>query len=445
MSLNARIALGAAFVLSVFIALTGFALDRAFHDSAGSARQDRLLGQLYLLIGAAEVDSKGRISMPPTLSEARFSLPDSGLYAVITDTGGVVVWRSVSTLGTQAPFQGVLAAGQKRFEQRQDQAGQSYFVQSLGVNWTTGRQRHAFTFSVMENMAEFNAQINRYQQSLWGWLGAMAVLLLAVQALVLRWGLRPLRRVAVELAAIDAGRQERVQGRYPKELTRLTDNLNALLLHERAQQKRYRDALADLAHSLKTPLAVMRAALSGKQEQKLLQATVEEEIVKMDRIVGYQLQRAATAAPSTLAVPVLLRPLAAKILNSLEKVYFDKGIMASVLIDEALAFRGDEGDLMELLGNLLDNACKWCRNAVQISAASDEKTLTIAVEDDGPGIPPELAQSILKRGVRADESIPGHGIGLAVVRDIVQAYGGTVEIGPSSLGGAALKLRFPQQ
>lgn len=435
-SLNQRIIFSASFVLAVFIALATLALDRAFYESARSARQERLLGQVYLLIAAAEVDRDGKLSLSPGLSEARFSLPGSGLYARITDHNGKYVWHSPSALGVAAPFQDRLAAGEKRFDTLP-----SYFVQSLGVNWVVGQGHFAFTFSVSEDLAEFNAQIRRYRQSLWTWLAVLAVLLLMAQVVVLRWGLRPLRGVARELNAIESGRQEKLQGVYPKEIKRLTDNLNSLIQHERTRQIRYRNALGDLAHSLKTPLAVMRGALSGDRAQ--LPATIEDQVARMDSIVAYQLQRAATSGmKNPMATPVPIRPVMEKIVAALNKVHREKNVSVEIMVPDDLAFPGDEGDLMELLGNLADNAYKWCRSKVSMSAVIHDGLLTITIEDDGAGIAPSQAENILQRGVRADEAVPGHGIGLAVVRDIAEAYQGTVGAGRSSLGGALIRVDF---
>jgi two-component system sensor histidine kinase PhoQ len=262
--------------------------------------------------------------------------------------------------------------------------------------------------------------------------------------------LRPLRRVAAEIRAIEGGEQERLGGDYPAELKALTENLNGLLQRERAHQQRYRDALGDLAHSLKTPLAVMRGALSEQSrgtlsESSSLAATMAEESEKMQRIVDYQLQRAATMGPSSpLAASVEIRPLAERIMASLDKVYRDKAISAEMHVDqEASGFRGDQGDLLELLGNLLDNAYKWSAGRVKLSVAVEAGKLTLSVEDDGPGIPPADIERILQRGTRADQSAPGQGIGLAVVASIVQAYGGEIEIGRSALGGAGITIRLP--
>lgn len=437
MSLNARIAFWGAVVLAVFILLTGFALDRAFRESASSSHEARLLGQLYLLISAAEPVAGG-ITMPDALAEPRFSLPGSGLYAAVSDAGGDFVWHSQSATGRDLPFASRLQPGAKNFESRMDSRGRSYFVESMGVKWVIRGEIEAFTFSVAEDLKDFDAQIEHYRRSLAARLGLMSVLLLFTQAAVLRWGLAPLRRVSIEIGEIEAGKRDKL-GAYPVELSRLTESLNKLLLHERAQQKRYRDALADLAHSLKTPLAVMRAALQSDE----LRETVEDEVAKMNRIVGYQLQRAATAAPSSLAAPCMIGPLVEKIAKSLSKVYFDKGVTVSVMIDPRMAFRADEGDMMEMLGNLIDNAFKWCTREVRIGAKRENGALVMAVEDDGPGIP--LDANIMERGARADEAVPGHGIGLAVVKDIAAAYGGVLEADVSVLGGAAFRVILPER
>ncbi|HVK55500.1 MAG TPA: ATP-binding protein [Burkholderiales bacterium] len=445
-SINARIIVSASIVLLVFIIATGLALDRAFRDSARSARQERLLGQIYLLIAAAEVNADGLIAMPPSFSEARFSLPGSGLYGTITDAVGGIAWRSPSALGVETPLPKPIPAGQQHFNQHEDLSGRPFFVYSLGISWAAGARHFPFTFTVTEDLTAFNAQLDLYRRSLWSWLGGMAALLLCAQMIVLRWGLRPLRRVTGEISAIEAGRQERLQGDYPYEIARLTDNLNALLKREHAQQKRYRDALADLAHSLKTPLAVVRGALSSKRDLGTLANAVDEEVTRMNQIVEYQLQRAATAGRSAgLGIRTPLRPVAEKILASLRKVYRDKQISVECEIAEVVFFRGDEGDLTELLGNLTDNAFKWCAGKVAIHAEIRDGKLSITVEDDGPGIDAAQAQRILERGVRTDQTVPGHGIGLAIVRDIIQSYEGEIAIAPSSLGGAAIRITTPSR
>ncbi len=176
------------------------------------------------------------------------------------------MWRSRSTLSVDAPHGAPLAAGTQRFEEMD--RGRRLLRRELRLSWATAGGSFPFTFSVAEDLTPYHEQLAVYRRSLWTWLGAMALLLLAAQWAILRWGLSPLRRVADELTRLEQGKQERIAGNYPTELQRLTENLNTLLTHERAQQKRYRDALADLAHSLKTPLALVRAALRETRTQR---------------------------------------------------------------------------------------------------------------------------------------------------------------------------------
>lgn len=441
-SLTARVAIGAGLVVAVFVVLSAFALERAFRDSARSSRQERLLAQVYLSMAAAEVDAQGRLTLGNGPLDPKLEMPGSGLYAVISDGRGEVVWRSRSALNVELPKVPPLAPGSQRFDEVASTDG-GFLVQSFGVSWATAGGSYPFTFSIAEDLQPYHEQLNIYRRSLWGWLGAMALLLLVAQSLILRWGLRPLRRVADELTRLEQGRQEEIAGNYPTEVKRLTDNLNAVLTHERARQQRYRDALADLAHSLKTPLALVRGALSTARPEPELSRALQEQVERMDHIVGYHLQRAAASGRTGLAVPQPLRPAVERTLKALAKVHADKRIETEVAIDPALRFRGDEGDLMELLGNVLDNACKWCRSRVRAHAALSEGQLALTVEDDGPGISDADAQRVLERGNRADQSVPGHGIGLAVTRDIVEAYGGRVVIARSALGGAAVTLLLP--
>jgi len=441
-SLTARVTVGAGLVLAVFVALSAFALERAFRDSARSSREERLLAQVYLLMAAAEVDAQGQLTLGNAPSDPKLEVPGSGLYAVISDGQGHALWRSHSALNVELPQISPLPAGSHAFDEAAG-SGDGFFVQSFGVSWATAGGSYPFTFGVAEDLHPYHEQLNIYRRSLWGWLGAMALLLLVAQLLILRWGLSPLRQVADELTRLEQGQQQNIAGNYPTEVRRLTDNLNTLLTHERARQKRYRDALADLAHSLKTPLALVRGALSMAKPEPELGRALEEQVERMDRIVGYHLQRAAASGRSGLAAPLPLRPAVERTLKALAKVHAEQQIETEIVIDPAIRFRGDEGDLMELLGNVLDNACKWCRGRVRICASVSGGELALSVEDDGPGISEANAQRVLERGNRADQSVPGHGIGLAVTRDIVDAYGGRIVIARSALGGAGVTLRLP--
>jgi len=434
-SLSARIGWSAAVVLAVFIVLTALALERAFADSAAAAQRERLFAQLYLVMAATEVSGDRNVQPPATLGDARFALPGSGLYARIDDEHGKPLWRSPSALGVALP-ETLPVSGE--YYGRQTVAGERHFVAAMRVNWETHTGSLPLTYSVYEHPAVYHEQMARYRRSLWGWLGAMAALLLGLLAAAVAWGLRPLRAVAAELRAIEAGAQPALQGDYPREIRLLSDNINTLLHHEHAQQARYKHALADLAHSLKTPLAILRGIDAGVQAPLL-----EEQVARMDGIVQHQLQRAATAGRAALAPPLALAPLLQRLLSALYKVHADKPVTVQQALDEGVSFRAVEGDAMELLGNLLENAFKWCRAEIRIGAVIRGARLHITIEDDGPGIAPEAAEQVLQRGARLDETTPGHGIGLAMAHDIVNAYDGELKIGRSALGGAMLEVILP--
>jgi two-component system sensor histidine kinase PhoQ len=416
-------------------------LDRAFRESALSALREQLKIHVYSLLGAAEIDEVGRLVMPARLPEERFSIPGSGLYAQVLQEDGTVVWRSRSMLGVSVPFAQISTPGVPVFAQGVAGDGTHVFTLGLKVYWEMGGQRAlGLSFQTAQGREEFDALLEGFRQSLWAWLGGVALLLLTAQGLILRWGLAPLRGVAFELSEIEAGRRHEIGGHYPRELRLLTDRLNAFLHNRAGMLERYRNGLGDLAHSLKTPLAVLRAALDSPGDARQLRETLREQLERLQKSIDYQFQRAAASGRGALSAPLPLRPVVDKLSQSLQKVYADKRLRIDLEIDDGAAFHGEEGDLMEVLGNLLDNACKWARRRVVIRARRRGR-LMLEVEDDGPGIPEALRLQISTRGVRADPAVEGHGIGLAVVREIVQeVYRGDFEIGSGRMGGALVRV-----
>lgn len=441
MSLNQRILISATLVLLIFIVGIALTLDRAFYDSARLGVQDRLFAKLLMLMGDAEVEDSGELDVPTNLLDAELGHVNSDTYAFIIDHTHTIAWRSTSSLNKPMPAITLLEKGKKEFTQIMIN-GEPHFIYRYGVAWETPSGDYPLTFNVITDTVLFEAQIDRYREDLWGWLGIMAVFLLATQMLVLRWGLQPLRKVSVELAAIESGQQENLKGAYPSELMPLTDSINSLINHEHKQQKRYRNGLADLAHSLKTPLAVLQGAIHGEEDESIRRRTIQEQIDRMDNTIQYQLRRAATAGSSPGMGLIMLRPMADRIVNTVIKAYRDKHPAVTVKIDEAIGLRIDEGDLMELLGNLVDNAFKWCHRNIHLSAGYEGNQVIIQVKDDGPGIRPHEIARILERGVRADQSTPGHGIGLAIVRDIIQVYGGELSLDNNPTGGLCVTLRL---
>ncbi|OQK16307.1 hypothetical protein AU255_14555 [Methyloprofundus sedimenti] len=439
MSLTTRINLSAAIVLLSFICLTAFALERAFFESTESALRDTMSSQLFALMAAAEVENQ-HVMMPSNELDALLGLPASGIYATISNSAGKILWQSSSSLGITLPKPPLLKQGEKTFNKSYvDDNG--FYLTAYTVLWTTRAGSVELTFSVITDLRSFDRQINRYRTTLWGWLIAMAALLLCSQAIILRWGLAPLRKVGIELNRIETGKQQQIEAQYPQEIERLTDNINLLLEQERQQKIRYRDAMGNLAHSLKTPLAVLQVSLQtdDQQQDKL---SMQEQLNRMDAIVKYQLQWAVTAGDTILGASVNLLSTINRLLNSLQKVYAGKAIAVQVNVDSRLNFRGDEGDLMEVLGNLLENAFKWSNQHIVIKAEQTTHHLLISIDDDGVGINPEKVEALLQRGVRADQATAGHGIGLSIVKNIVQAYGGQLTLSKSHLGGVRVCISF---
>jgi len=447
LSIRARLVWGGFLVLLAFLAGAGWAVQRAYTDSVRAARFARLQTTVYLLMAGAELNAKGSLVMPATLAEPRLSLPASGLYANIANVDKNEEWQSASTLGLNPPFQRRQVAGQWQFDtvvapqaQSADQgkAGRAFLGASYAVKWSVNDQVAPLVFSVLEDKTEFDRELQAFQRTLWSWLGGTGLLLLLSQTLLLRWGLAPLGRMAREIQHIEKGEQAKVEGRYPSELAGLTHNLNVLMDQERARQTRYKDALDDLAHSLKTPLAVLRAALNEPGE---LPGMVAQQVTRMDDIVVHQLGRAGASGAARFAPHLALAPILNRICDTLAKVYVEKNLVFSVDCPAALTWRIDEGDAFEILGNVLDNAAKWARQNVSARIWLDDKRLCIRVSDDGPGfIDP---QAVLQRRVRLDERVPGHGIGLSVVKDLVASHQGELTISHAEAGGAQMDIVLP--
>lgn len=438
MSLNQRIILSATLVLVIFITLTAITLERAFVDSSESALRDTLTSQLYALMAVAEVENNN-IIMPSNQLDALLGLPASGIYAYITNSAEQILWQSSSALGAKPPQPNALTSGENNFTEISVD-NKNYYSFAYGVDWASPTSNIALTFTISTDLKSFNKKISKYRNTLWGWLVAMAMLLLVSQALILRWGLSPLRKVGIELNRIESGEQEQILAKYPNEIERLTGNINILLEGERAQKIRYRNALGDLAHSLKTPLAVLQSSLNEIKSKP--DDSMQEQIMRMNSIVEYQLQRAATAGTASIGKAVNVNTITSRLLESLDKVYHDKHIRVDIAIDEKLIFKGDEGDLMEILGNLLDNAFKWSNHQIQIKATTTGNQLYITINDDGSGIAREKVDELLQRGVRADQTTAGHGIGLSIVKNIVEAYHGSLNIEKSQLGGVQVSIHL---
>lgn len=289
----------------------------------------------------------------------------------------------------------------------------------------------------------------------WNWFVYVLVanLLLVIPLLWVAawWSLRPIESLAKEVRELEEHHREKLNPVTTRELTSLVRNLNRLLKSERERYDKYRTTLTDLTHSLKTPLAVLQSTLRSLRSAKLSVDDAEpvmlEQISRISQQIGYYLHRASMRSGSALLSRELhpVAPLLDNLTSALNKVYQRKGVSISLDISPEISFIGEKNDFMEVMGNLLDNACKYCLEFVEISARQDDDQLHIIVEDDGPGIPQGKRDQVFDRGQRADTLRPGQGVGLSVARDIVEQYDGRIETGDSLLGGARMVVIFGRQ
>jgi len=447
-SLQTRLVLAFGILLILFLGLTGLVLDRAFRESVAAAVEERLQLQINALIGVAEPDNG--VFFVPDLEEARFSQINSGLYGFILDASGQVLWRSPSALNLsleQAEFLNQpMERGQTVFGSMETTEQGRLSYASYGIFWSPLEQE--FSFVVMESVEPTTAEIREFQSNLYLWFGGLAVLLSIVQILLLRWGMKPLQQLATEVSSIEAGEKDQVQQQYPPELKAVSKNLNLLIKSERERQSRYRTTLGDLAHSLKTPLAVISGIVqqSGGNRSNISSdpaslKDLEEQLERMNQIVSYQLKRATRSEKSRyLGVPVKVAPVVAKIIGALAKVYRDRQISVDQELETDAVFHGEESDLMELCGNLLDNAFKYGESRIHVRVFHKGRQLHIEIEDDGNGIAEGDREWVLQRGARGDTLKSGQGIGLAVAVDIVSSYNGQISVGSGSLGGAKIQV-----
>lgn len=445
-SIRARVLLAASVVLVGFVGLAGLALDRAFRSSAESSVREYLQSQVYGLLAAAEISPDAELELPPSLPEPRLSRINSGLFAWVRDASGSVEWKSPSAIGIEMDEQAHPRPGMFAFRRDATAGGQAVLAASYSVIWETGDgEELPFMVTVAEDFGAYESRVSTFRRTLWLWLAGLVVVLVVGQLAMLFWLLRPLGNIAAEIGGVERGERDRLSTDYPQELRSLALNLNALLVNERNQRQRYRDKLDELAHSLKTPLTVLRNVVDRHQDRDSdMLREVAGQVERMQTIVSYQLHSAAgSRGEFSLARPV--KPEIDKLARSLGKAYHDRNIDIALDVDERHRFRGDVGDFIEIMGNLMDNACKYCRSRVRVTVdqhgAADE--LSLVVEDDGPGIPEWQRGDIAGRRVRGDTRTEGQGIGFAVVADIVAGYGGTVEIGDSALGGARVVVRLP--
>lgn len=456
LGLQSRLLILTLFVLGASLGLTGVVLDSSFRASNLAAAEEQLELLIYSVMGAVEEVESG-LYLPEIATTGGLSQPESGLYALVQTVDGDVFWRSRSARlsdVTFAPAPGNLAPGDFRFLDGRSVNIDRFFL-TYAVIWEDRNEEVELLFRAAADTEPFQAQVREFRRNLWFGLLGVAGLVMLVQVVAVRVGLKPVRVMADEVLELESGKRTALSDDYPRELTGLAENLDRFIEHETASRARHRNALDDLAHSLKTPLAVIRNALRDERtagvvngEQALDRALLRDQLDRMETTVAHQLSRAVSSGPVVVGHLTAVRKVAERLGRALRTAYRDKSLKLDIVGSQKLKFRGDERDLMEILGNLLENAFKYTRSRVQVQvlaapASHPEAGVLLQLDDDGPGIPVEQQQQVLARGGRGDTALQGQGIGLSMVVELVSLYGGELQLGESELGGAQVKVFLP--
>lgn len=407
-----------------------------------------LSAHLFNLIGSVGISASGELTGSPDLGDLRFSEPNSGWYwSVLPASEGVTGERHSSSMTQAIPSPSVADVPfNSSFQRTYTTDGlNGEELQVFESEFVLDAQNRAARFRVMGNETELEAEIAAFQRRLLTYLSLFGVGMISINAIAILFGLQPLRRVRDALAMVREGTAQRLTGRFPVEIEPLANETNALIENNRRIVERSRTQVGNLAHSLKTPLAVLineGRALGGAKGQ-----LIAEQTASMQKQIDHYLQRARVAAQrDSVVYRTPVAPLVERMVRVMQKLNPDARL-SLVLPDEEVIFAGEREDLEELLGNLLENAMKWAKNAVRVSVArgaQDEAAglFEISIEDDGPGIPEDKAREAIKRGRRLDETKPGTGLGLAIVADLVNEYGGTLALERSGLGGLKATVRL---
>lgn len=434
LSLRLRSFAAALLALILFIPLTAITLEQAFTNSLSQSMLEQLRVQSLTLISEFEVDD-GEPNMPEQLFNDKLNIPGSGLYAFILKEQDLV-WQSLSTLNWQySPQFPRPVVGTELFDP-EFQVENNYFLFAYTAEFETSDGFKPVSFYILQDRLTFEEEQQAFANTLWNWLGLIAVLLIALLLFSLNAALKPINQLIDQIKQAESGNINRISAQYPPELEKLKSNINHLLDTEQQQRSRYKNSLSDLAHSLKTPLAVLSGTASMPEESK-------EPLQQIDNIIQRQLKRAAARAGSGWEASEPLKPVVDKVLAAMAKVYADKDLSFRIDVPDSAHYRADKTDLIELLGNLLDNACKAANSQVLVTASTPNNQLHIAISDDGPGIKPQDREKMLNRGARLDSYADGQGIGMAVVSDLLTAYQGKLDISDSPMGGAQLSITLP--
>lgn len=423
-----------------------------FRQASERGFESLLTAHLFNLISSVGVTAEGALEGEPNLGDLRFTVPRSGWYWTVEPVAGVEGQLASLSLSQSIPSPSQqevpFSADFQRSYVTDGLSGET--VEVFESEFVLDAENRVARFRVMGNRTELEADIGAFERQLYFYLALFGVGMIAINALAILIGLQPLGRVRQALAEITTGAAQRLDGDFPREIAPLAEETNALIESNRRIVERSRTQVGNLAHSLKTPLAVLtnEARAIGGAKGNL----IADQAASMRQQVEHYLQRARMAAQrDTIVFRTPVVPTLERMVRVMGKLGPDTRLTFAKP-EEEIVFAGEKEDLEEIAGNLLENAMKWASGAVAVSVAagpaeSQPRSFSLTIEDDGPGIPEEKVRDALARGRRLDETKPGTGLGLAIVADLVREYGGSLELGRSRLGGlkATVTMRRAQE
>jgi signal transduction histidine kinase len=438
-SLTLRLAMLAAAGSTAALLLAGFLFTSLFRQAVERNFDSRLEFLLTALIGSEITETGVDPNSIERLGEPRFSIPLSGWYWQIRAAeSGEVIAAAQSLFGDSLPETPIPA--------------DDGTIVAMNLTGPSGKHLralerrivsddNAYAILVTGDADELAAQIASFSRTVTLTLLIFALLLALGAALLIRFGLRPLRDVRTALRRVRLGDSASLEGEYPTEIQPLVSDLNALIGSNREIIERSRTHVGNLAHALKTPIAVLQNEAIGTGD---LASTVREQVASMQHQITHHLDRARMAAQSqVIGVITPVSPVIDGLARVMRKVHEARQLEINVENADDLRFRGEKQDLEEMIGNLLDNACKWARSEITVAARAADDRLVINIEDDGPGLSGDERKQVLSRGKRIDESVPGSGLGLSIVEELVRVYGGSLRLDEAQSGGLSVRLELP--
>jgi signal transduction histidine kinase len=448
-SIAVRLAASALFWSFLILLAAGLILQALYRETTERAFDSRLL--VYATDLASDLVTQGNPDQRElgTLGDPRFDLPLSGWYWQVgqPDARPRDIRSSRSLFGAELP--GLAApGGESRFGEIRKgyrKGPEDRLLRVVERDIDLGEDGR-YVVRVAGPADEIETEVRRFIVSLTITFGLLGIALGATTLLQIRFGLGPLTKLRNALSAVRRGEAERIPGEYPRDIAPLAQELNLLLDTNREILDRARTQVGNLAHALKTPLSVIVNEVGTAPDE--VATRVREQARLMRDQVNYHLDRARAAAlAGTLGTVTEVEPVVAGLVRAFEKIYQDKGVAITAAIPAGARFRGERQDLEEMIGNLVDNACKWASSRVEVSAETASEggraRLRVLIDDDGPGLPDEARAEVLRRGRRLDETKPGSGLGLAIVGDLAALYRGALALDCSPLGGLRAVLELP--